>query len=119
MKQTDLYINGSRIKVIAGPIDSVNTDDVIYQQDALITTCNHPEAHFGILASKMKIVPDRVAVIDPAYVKIGGVPTPLVMPFGFFPMKKTKQNRHTIPNDYNFSPLWGYGLKNIGLLFPH
>ena len=118
MKQTDLYINGSRIKVIAGPIDSVNTDDVIYQQDALITTCNHPEAHFGILASKMKIVPDRVAVIGPAYVKIGGVPTPLVMPFGFFPMKKTKQTGILFPNDYNFSPLWGYGLKNIGYYFP-
>ena len=27
LKQNDRYINGSRIKVIAGPIDSINTDD--------------------------------------------------------------------------------------------
>ncbi len=118
LKQNDLYINGSRIKVIAGPVDSINTDDVIYQQDALITTCNHPEAHFGIQASRMKVVPDKVAVIGASYVKIGGVPTPLVLPFGFFPMKRTKQTGILFPNDYNFSPQWGYGLKNIGYYIP-
>lgn len=117
-KQNDLFINGSRIKVIAGPVDSIRTDDVIYEEDALITTCNHPDAHFGIQASKMKIVPDRVAVIGPAYVKIGGVPTPLVMPFGFFPMKKTKQTGIIFPNDYNYSPQWGYGLRNLGYYLP-
>lgn len=117
-KQSDLYINGSKIKVEAGPVDSVNTDDVIYEKDALITTCNHPDAHFGIQASKMKIVPDRLAVIGPAYVKIGGVPTPLVLPFGFFPMKKTKQTGIIFPNDYSYSPQWGYGLRNIGYYLP-
>ncbi|KXK19430.1 MAG: LPS-assembly protein LptD [Saprospiraceae bacterium] len=117
-KQSDLYINGSKIKVIAGPYDSLRTDDVLYQEDALITTCNHPDAHFGIQASKMKIVPDRVAVIGPSYVRIGGVPTPLLMPFGFFPLKKTKQTGIIFPNDYNYSPQWGYGLKNIGYYLP-
>jgi hypothetical protein len=67
-KQNDLYINGERIKVIAGLHDSIQTDDVVYEEDALITTCNHPEAHFAI-ASKLKIVPDRLAVIDSSYVK--------------------------------------------------
>ena len=117
-KQNDLYINGERIKVIAGPYDSIQTDDVVYEEDALITTCNHPEAHFGIQASKLKIVPDRLAVIGPSYVKIGGVPTPLVLPFGFFPMKKNKQTGIIFPNDYNFSPQWGYGLRNIGYYLP-
>ena len=48
------YINGERIKFIAYPYDSIQTDDVVYEEDALITTCNHPEAHFGIQASKVK-----------------------------------------------------------------
>lgn len=118
MKQNDLYINSELIKVISGPYDSIQHDDVAYQKNALITTCNHPEAHFGIQASRMKVVPDRVAIIGPSYVEIGGVPTPLVLPFGFLPMKKGRRTGIMFPNDYTFSPQWGYGLNNIGYYFP-
>lgn len=118
MKQTDLYINSRLTKVIAGPYDSIRTDDVIFQKSALITTCDYPDAHFGIRTSKAKFIPEKVGVIGPAYVEIEGVPTPLVMPFAFFPMTKGRRTGLLFPNNYTFSREWGYGLQNIGYYFP-
>jgi len=116
MKQTDLYINSKVTKVIAGPNDSIRSDDVVFQKSALITTCNYPEAHFGIRTSKAKFIPDKVGVIGPAYLEIEGAP--LVLPFGLFPLSKGKQTGILFPNNYTFSPEWGYGLQNIGYYFP-
>ncbi len=117
-KQSDLYINSKQAKVIAGPNDSLKSDDVIFQKDALITTCNYPDAHFGIHTTKAKFIPDKVGVIGPAYLEVAGVPTPFVLPFGFFPLTKGKQTGILFPNNYTFSPQWGYGLQNIGYYFP-
>ena len=118
MKQTDLYINSRLTKVIAGPYDSLRSDDVVFQKSALITTCDHPEAHFGIRTSKAKFIPEKVGVIGPAYVEIEGVPTPLVLPFAFFPMTKGRRTGLLFPNNYTFSREWGYGLQNVGYYFP-
>lgn len=117
-KQNDLYINSREAKVIAGPNDSLQSDDVVFQKNALITTCSYPDAHFGIRTTKAKFIPDKVGVIGPAYLEVAGVPTPFVLPFGFFPLKKGKQTGILLPNNYTFSPQWGYGLQNIGYYFP-
>ena len=48
-----------------------------------------------------------------------GVPTPLWLPFGFFPLKSGRSTGLLFPSDYQYSPdLGGYGLQGVGWFFP-
>lgn len=117
-RQGDLNIHGKRTKFI-GQKDSENESDfIIYQQDALFTTCDHAHPHFGIRSSKQKVIPGELAVIGPSNLEIAGVPTPLWLPFGFFPLIESKKAGLIFPNDFEFSPRWGYGLSNVGYYIP-
>ena len=120
-QEGDLYIHGSKSKIFQGvksnPKDSL-VDDIIFNRNAIFTTCNHSEPHFGIRCRKLKMIPDKVAVIGPANIEIGGVPTPLVLPFGFFPLKQGARTGLIFPRDYEYSQEWGFGLRNVGWYFP-
>ncbi|MBK7429258.1 MAG: LPS-assembly protein LptD [Saprospiraceae bacterium] len=113
-KFTDLYATSTKSKFVSREDD----DDVIYGTDAIFSTCDAPEPHFGIRTKKQKIVPDKVVVIGPSNLEIMNVPTPLVMPFGFFPLKQGARKGIIFPSDYDFSPALGFGLRGIGYYFP-
>ena len=115
---TDLYILGSRAKFLAADKDSTIQEDHIYSSDALFTTCNHPEPHYGIRSKKQKVIPDKVVVVGPSNLELMGIPTPLVLPFGFFPISDSRTAGLIFPQDYTFSPTWGFGLENIGYYTP-
>ena len=117
----DIYIHGSKTKFIGDTTkyvaDSLK-EDVVYNYDALFTTCNLDHPHFGIRSKKQKIVPNKLVVVGPSYLEIAGVKTPLWLPFGFFPISKTRRAGLIIPRDYEFSPQWGYGIRNVGYYTP-
>ena len=119
-RYNDTYILGSRTKYISKESDTTHTveDDHINFKGAIFTTCDHPKPHFGIRSSKIKVVPDKLVVVGPSQVEIAGVPTPLILPFGFFPLSKGKRSGLIFPRDYEYSPAWGFGLNNIGWYFP-
>ncbi len=52
------------------------------------TTCDLEHPHYQIRFSKARMIPDDKFVSGPAYLEIEDVPTPLVLPFGFFPNKR-------------------------------
>jgi hypothetical protein len=116
-QQTDLYIHGARTKFIAQG-DTVYNEDVLYQESALITTCDAPHPHFGIRASKIKTIPDKLAVIGTSNLELFGVPTPLILPFGFYPVSNTRRAGLIFPRDYEQSPAQGFGLRDLGYYFP-
>jgi hypothetical protein len=120
-QEGDLYIHGSESKIIQGgkitPSDTTN-NDIAYNRNSIFTTCNHPEPHFGIRAKKLKMVSGKVAVVGPSNIELGGIPTPLALPFGFFPLKQGARTGLIFPRDYEFSEAWGFGLRNIGWYFP-
>ncbi len=120
-QEGDLYIHGSESKIIQGikanPADTIS-DDIAYNRNSIFTTCNHPEPHFGIRAKKVKMVSGKVAVVGPANIELGGIPTPLALPFGFFPLKQGARTGLIFPRDYEFSETWGFGLRNVGWYFP-
>ena len=95
-QEGDLYIHGSESKIIQGikanPADTIS-DDIAYNRNSIFTTCNHPEPHFGIRAKKVKMVSGKVAVVGPANIELGGIPTPLALPFGFFSIKTRSKDR--------------------------
>ncbi|TVR86560.1 MAG: hypothetical protein EA411_10090 [Saprospirales bacterium] len=117
-QQGDLNIHGRRTKIIGQDESEDASDFVIYQQDALFTTCDHPEPHFGIRSSRQKVIPGELAVIGPSNLEIAGVPTPLWLPFGFFPLIEGGRAGIIFPRDFEFSPRWGYGISNIGYYVP-
>ncbi len=118
-KQNDLYVLGAKAKFTAGDKDSLHQhDDYVYSQDAIFTTCNHPEPHYGIRSRKQKVIPGKTVVVGPSNLEIANVPTPLWLPFGFFPLKDQKSSGLIFPQDYEYSPEWGYGLRNVGWYFP-
>ncbi len=118
-EQGDLYVLGDRTKIVSTR-DSTEREDVIYNDGAIITTCNHPEPHYGIRARKIKTVPNKVAVVGPSNLEIMGVPTPLWLPFGFYPV--TPPNKAgpglIFPSDYEYSDRWGFGLREVGYYIP-
>ncbi len=116
-QESEFFIIGEKSKFIAKN-DSLNIEDKFFQEDAIITTCNHNPPHFGIRTRKMKMIPNKIAVLGPAQIEIAGVPTPLVLPFGFFPLIKGRSSGLIFPSDYQTDPNLGFGLRGIGYYFP-
>ncbi|MEP6793805.1 MAG: putative LPS assembly protein LptD, partial [Saprospiraceae bacterium] len=117
-KENDLFVHGEVTKFVAGGADSLHQDDILYNEGALITTCTAEHPHYGIRASKVKTIPDKLAVIGPSHLEIFGVPTPLWLPFGFYPISNTRHAGLIFPKDYERSPTWGFGLRGLGYYFP-
>jgi hypothetical protein len=116
-QESEFFIIGEKSKFL-GKTDSTNTEDKFFQQGAIITTCNHIPPHFGIRTRKMKMIPNKIAVLGPAQIEIAGVPTPLILPFGFFPLIKGRSSGLIFPSDYQTDPNLGFGLRGIGYYFP-
>ncbi len=120
-KQEDLYVLGAKAKFVGSKDDgdtSKTARNTIYNQNAILTTCDDPHPHFGIRTKKLKVIPDKLVVTGFSNLEIGGVPTPLVLPFGFYPITKNKKSGLLLPRDFDFSDQWGLGLKNVGYYIP-
>lgn len=120
-KEGDLYIVGNQSKYLTESRvrkkDTIS-QDVIYNARSLITTCDHPIPHFGLRSGKQKVIANEWAVMGPSFIEIGGVPTPLVLPLAAAPLTKGRKTGLIFPRDYDVSPQWGYGLRNVGYYFP-
>ena len=107
-QQGDGYIHGSKVKK--------DSTDIYYVAEGKYTTCDLEHPHFYIEAKKIKVIPDNKIITGPAELYIADVPTPLVLPFGFFPNKKGRASGILIPT-YGESNQWGFFLKDGGFYF--
>ena len=90
-----------------------NPDDIIFTSYGRYTTCDHDIPHFSIKAKKIKTIPNKKIITGPAVLEFGGVPTPLAIPFGFFPNEQ-KQSSGIIFPFYGESTNQGFFLRNGG-----
>jgi len=116
-QQSDMYVLGERTKYISQETKDTLMGDVIYSANALVTTCNHDQPHFGFRAKKIKVVPDKVAVVGPSNLEIAGIATPIVLPFGFFPLSENKQTG-MVRGEFERSSTLGLGFRGWGWYFP-
>jgi hypothetical protein len=116
----DITVYGRQSKFVsADRSDSLaRKNDEVYSQGAIFTTCTHDEPHFGIRSNKQKVIPGKLVVVGPSNLEIMGVPTPLFLPFGFFPVTKQRSSGLLFPSDYEFSEQWGFGLRGVGWFIP-
>lgn len=117
--QDDIVVRGGKSKFLSGAyyVDDTTSADIIYTEGAIFTTCTADEPHFGIRTKKAKVIPNQLAVVGASNLEIMGVPTPLWLPFGFFPLKSGRSTG-LLFGDYEYSPQWGFGLRDFGWFFP-
>ncbi|MCF8244363.1 MAG: hypothetical protein K9J37_00535 [Saprospiraceae bacterium] len=116
-KQEGLNIVGEKGKFFGAGTDSTKSN-VIYNKNAIFSTCDLDHPHFGIRSNKQKIVQDKVAIVGPCNLIIGDIPTPLWLPFGFFPLKLGQRTGLIFPQNYQYSEAWGFGLDGVGYYLP-
>lgn len=117
--QQNLHVLGEKTKFVSGSATADTTDtDIIYSKDAILTTCDDPNPHYGIRAGKIKVLANKLVVVGPSNLEIGGVPTPIWLPFGFYPVSKNKHTGLLFPTNYGFQPNLGIGVQGLGWYFP-
>lgn len=107
-KEGDGYVRGT--DVIRSP------DNEYGIQRSYYTTCDYDTPHYHIQAARLKIIPNKKIVTGPANLRIEGMPTPLVIPFGIFSIKKGQSSGIIIPT-YGNSDNRGFFLRNGGYYF--
>jgi hypothetical protein len=77
------------------------------------TTCNLDTPHFAFRTNKLKLINKQMAISGPIHPEFEGVPVPIYLPFGFFPIT---EGRHSgmLPPAFNASPQFGLGLEGLG-----
>jgi hypothetical protein len=115
-QQGDGYLVSNATKFISAGGDSTtdNSQNILYSEGCLYTTCDAGHPHFGIRASRAKIIPGKLIVVGPSFLEIMGSPTPILLPFGFFPITKNKRSGLILSMDLDFSPTLGPGIQEIG-----
>ncbi len=107
-REGDGILHGEQVKR-----DSSNN---FFVRHGKYTTCELEHPHFYISASKVRVIPNDKIVTGPAYLVIADVPTPLMLPFGFFPNKKGQKSGILIPT-YGESQTQGFFLTDGGYYF--
>jgi len=101
---SELHMIGTDVKRIG---------DVIYSRKGVITTCMLDDPHFGFRYDKIKVVNNKVAITGPIHPEFEGVPIPIYLPFGFFPMRKGRQSG-ILPPTFTANEDFGLGLEGLG-----
>ncbi|WP_284652555.1 putative LPS assembly protein LptD [Flavobacterium terrisoli] len=92
-------------------------DSVYFMKGARFTTAKDiedPEYYF--YTNKVKFVPGKKVVVGFTHMVIADVPTPLSLPFAFFPMSEKAKSGLIIPT-YTDSNTRGFSLQNGGYYF--
>jgi len=90
-----------------------NEKDELFSDHALYTTCNLDHPHFGISANKLKLIPGDKILAGPFNLEITELPTPLLFPFGMFPMPNNKTSGILFPT-YGEENRRGFFLRDGG-----
>jgi len=93
-----------------------NPDQSIYGYKSIYTTCALDTPHFGIVARKIKVIPGHIIASGSANITIEGIPTPIFLPFGLFPISQKQRSGFVIPT-YTIEDARGLGLINGGYYF--
>jgi lipopolysaccharide assembly outer membrane protein LptD (OstA) len=103
---------------IKAPITKKENDSVYFLKGARFTTStdvDNPEYYFR--TSKVKFVPGKKVITGLTNMVIADVPTPIALPFAYFPMSQEKSVSGIIIPSYNDSNTRGFSLQNMGYYF--
>ena len=93
-------------------------DETVHVRDGKFTTCDADNPHFHFHLTKAIMVPNEKVVSGPLYLKFRKIPTPLALPFGWFPLQREKQSQGILLPGYGDGGDWGFFLKDLGYYLP-
>lgn len=99
------YLHGKKVKKL--------NDSVMYLSGGSYTTCNYAHPHFAINFTKSKLITGDKIVTGPAWITVEDAPTPIAVPFAFFPITHDRASGLIIPS-YGWMNYRGYYLKDGG-----
>lgn len=109
-RQADMFIHGQAVKK--------DTNNVMYIRNMKCIPCEFDDALIYFRASRAKVIPEDKIVTGPLFVEVAGIPTPLGLPFGYFPNVKNKSKTGILMPFYGYSDNQGFFLKNLGFFVP-
>lgn len=106
------YLQQGEMYVYANTIKKVN-DNTVFALRGRFTTCNLDTPHFAFRTRKMKMISNKIGVSGPASPEFEGVPVPIGIPFGIYPLNR---GRHSgfLPPQFASSEQFGLGLEGLG-----
>ena len=107
-QEGDGFLHGKTVKKV--------NDSVMFLSGGSYTTCNYAHPHFAINFTKSKLITGSRIVTGPAWLSIEDVPTPVALPFAFFPITKSRTSGVLIPS-YGWQNYRGYYLRDGGYYF--
>ncbi|AWG22261.1 organic solvent tolerance protein OstA [Flavobacterium faecale] len=103
---------------VKAQVTKKENDSVYFLKNARFTTStnvDNPEYYFQ--TSKVKFIPGKKVITGLTHMVIANVPTPIAMPFAYFPMSKETSVSGILLPSYNDSNTRGFSLQNGGYYF--
>ncbi len=104
----DGYLIGSKVKNVS--------QDEVFIEDGIYSTCPPDYLYYYIKAKKMKVVDQEEIFFSNARLYILDIPYPLIFPFGYVPADFEKRTSGLLTPTYAFQAqsTRGIGLQNLG-----
>ncbi len=104
-QQGEMFVYGEKIKKV--------DQDIFYAFHGRFTTCNLDTPHFAFVSNKIKFINKKMAFTGPVHPEIEGVPLPILLPFGIYPLT---QGRHSglIAPSFTANDQLGLALEGLG-----
>lgn len=108
-KQGEMFTYGDKTKRV--------NDSTIYIRKIRFTTSEKEVPDYYIATDKAKLIPGKKIIVGVSNLVLADVPTPIFLPFAYFPMTETSVSGFLIPAFDTGSSDRGVGLQNGGYYF--
>lgn len=108
-KQGEMFTYGTKTKRV--------NDSTVYIRKIRFTTSEKENPDYYIATDKAKLVPGKKIIVGASNLVIADVPTPIFLPFAYFPMAETRTSGFLIPAFDTGSSQRGIGFQNAGYYF--
>ena len=112
---TNMVTNDSEGE-IRGDRIQMNPDHSINMMGGMYTVCDLEEPHYYMKMSSAKVMtePNQKTVFGPAWVVLGGVPLPVIIPFGFIPPNPERTTGFLTPT-FGEEKSRGFYMRDAGI----
>ncbi len=104
-KQGEMYVYAETIKR--------TSPDIFYAYKGRFTTCNLDTPHFAFVSPHIKFVNKKWAYSGPVHPEFEGVPVPIWLPFGIYPLSTGRRSGLLSP-EFTTNNELGLGLTGLG-----
>ncbi|WP_334057577.1 putative LPS assembly protein LptD [Polaribacter sp. P097] len=108
-QQGEMFTYGEKTKRV--------NDSTIYIRKIRFTTSDKENPDYYITTNKAKLVPGKKIIVGTSNLVLADVPTPLFLPFAYFPMSEKSVSGFLIPAFDTGSSSRGIGFQNGGYYF--